>query len=62
MELSFPWRKFWHLIGMRFQMPASAGFRAPSEPSPVPIKEAPDSPENPDVPVREPDPTEPDEI
>jgi hypothetical protein len=43
-------------------MPSSARFRAPSEPSPVPIKEPPDSPENPHVPVREPDPTEPDEI
>jgi hypothetical protein len=29
------------------------------EPSPPPIKEPPDGPENPDVPVREPDPDEP---
>ena len=29
------------------------------DPSPPPIKEPPDGPENPDVPVREPDPEEP---
>ena len=29
------------------------------EPSPPPVKEPPDGPENPDVPVREPDPDEP---
>ena len=29
------------------------------EPSPPPIKEPPEGPENPDVPVREPDPDEP---
>jgi len=29
------------------------------EPSPPPIKEPPDGPENPDVPVQEPDPEEP---
>ena len=33
--------------------------RKPPEPSPAPIKEPPDSPENPDAPVREPDPDEP---
>ena len=32
------------------------------EPSPPPIKEPPDGPENPDVPVQEPDPTEPFQI
>lgn len=32
------------------------------EPSPFPIKEPPDGPENPDVPVREPDPDEPFEM
>jgi len=36
-------------------------FRAP-EPYPPPVKEPPDSPENPDVPVREPDPDEPSQI
>ena len=54
--LWLPLRKFRHLSGMRFRMPASGRFRTPSEPSPVPIKEPPDAPENPDVPVREPDP------
>jgi hypothetical protein len=33
--------------------------RKPPEPSPAPIKEPPDAPENPDAPVREPDPDEP---
>jgi hypothetical protein len=37
-------------------------FRAPSEPSPAPIKEPPNPPENPDAPVREPDPDDPDQI
>jgi len=36
--------------------------RIPSEPTPPPIHEPPNSPENPDVPVREPDPEEPDQI
>jgi hypothetical protein len=31
-------------------------------PSPPPIQEPPDGPENPDVPVREPDPEEPNSI
>jgi hypothetical protein len=30
--------------------------RIPAEPEPFPIKEPPDPPENPDMPVREPDP------
>jgi len=37
-------------------------FRIPADPSPPPIKDPPDPPENPDVPVREPDPEEPNEI
>jgi hypothetical protein len=36
--------------------------RSPAEPSPPPIQEPPDPPENPDVPVREPDPAEPNQI
>lgn len=36
--------------------------RAPAEPVPPPIQEPPDTPENPDVPVREPDPEEPGQI
>jgi hypothetical protein len=37
-------------------------FRAPSEPSPPPIHDPVDPPENPDVPVREPDPEDPGQI
>lgn len=39
-------------------------FRNPVEPSPnpPPIKEPDDPPENPDVPIREPDPDEPNQI
>jgi hypothetical protein len=37
-------------------------FRTPAEPAPPPIKEPVDPPENPDAPVREPDPEEPAEI
>jgi hypothetical protein len=36
--------------------------RIPSEPAPPPIREPIDPPENPDVPIREPDPEEPNEI
>jgi hypothetical protein len=37
-------------------------FRTPAEPAPPPIKEPTDPPENPDAPVREPDPEEPAQI
>jgi hypothetical protein len=36
--------------------------RAPADPAPPPIKEPPDSPEDPHVPVREPEPEEPNQI
>ena len=37
--------------------------RIPAEPEPFPIKEPPDdAPENPDMPVREPDPEDPGQI
>jgi hypothetical protein len=34
----------------------------PPQPAPFPINDPPDPPENPDVPVREPDPQEPGQI
>jgi hypothetical protein len=37
-------------------------FRNPAEPSPPPVKEPIDPPENPDMPIREPDPEDPNEI
>ena len=37
-------------------------FRTPAEPMPPPIKEPTEPPENPDVPLREPDPEEPAQI
>jgi len=40
----------------------SFDLRTPSEPAPAPVREAPDAPENPDIPVREPEPDEPGEI
>lgn len=36
--------------------------RNPAEPSPPPVQDPPYSPENPDIPVREPDPEEPNDI
>ena len=36
--------------------------RVPSEPAPPPIQEPVDPPENPDMPVREPDPEDPGQI
>jgi hypothetical protein len=43
-------------------LPTRHHLRTPSEPSPVPIKEPPNPPENPDIPVREPDPDDPAQI
>jgi hypothetical protein len=37
-------------------------FRNPAEPAPPPVKEPVEPPENPHVPVREPDPEDPNEI
>jgi hypothetical protein len=37
-------------------------FRTPAEPSPPPIQDPTDPPENPDVPIREPEPDEPNQI
>ncbi len=50
-----------HLTLMQFTL-TNLILRSPADPSPPPIKEPPDSPENPNAPVREPDPTEPAEI
>lgn len=49
---------------MQTDHPASTlhEFRIPSEPAPPPIHEPIDPPENPDVPVREPDPEDPGQI
>lgn len=42
--------------------PVEYFLRIPSEPSPPPIQDPIDPPENPDVPVREPDPEDPGQI
>jgi hypothetical protein len=51
-------------VDTQFHTPSPTGydFREPSEPSPFPIKEPPNPPENPDAPVREPDPDDPSQI
>jgi hypothetical protein len=49
-------------INMKSDMRLPILNRAPAEPMPPPIKEPPTSPENPDAPVREPDPEEPEQI
>jgi len=36
--------------------------RMPADPEPFPVQEPPDPPENPDMPVREPDPEDPGQI
>jgi len=60
-----PFERVWHQSGMtrssQWQPPApvSLRLRKPPEPSPAPIKEPPDPLENPDAPLREPDPDEP---
>jgi len=49
---------------MHFQidLPPSYDLRIPSEPAPPPIQDPIDPPENPDMPVREPDPEDPGQI
>jgi hypothetical protein len=59
---------FWHPKAMPLRMrvetslPTRYHLRTPAEPMPPPIKEPPDPEENPDAPVREPDPEEPEQI
>ena len=43
-------------------VPNPAFFRTPAEPAPPPVREPIDPPENPDVPIREPDPEDPGQI
>jgi hypothetical protein len=47
---------------MQPQIPNNLELRTPAEPAPSPIREPIDSPENPDIPIREPDPEQPGEI
>lgn len=59
-NVQLPFAAFWHLNAMRAdQQPL---LRIPAEPEPFPIKEPSDPPENPDMPVREPDPEDPGQI
>jgi hypothetical protein len=59
----FRFASFWHQKPMHpDQHHSEYQLRIPSEPEPFPIKEPPDPPENPDMPVREPDPEEPGQI
>lgn len=55
-----------NVMSIGIQLEKSSQFqyllREPSEPSPAPIKEPPSAPENPDAPVREPDPEDPGQI
>jgi hypothetical protein len=59
--------RFWHLNSMQNLSPVQTSdpiahiFRSPAEPMPPPIKE-PEPFDNPDAPVREPDPEEPAQI
>jgi len=51
------------MVMIRFHdLSAHLELRIPSEPLPPPIQEPFDPPENPDVPVREPDPEDPGQI
>ncbi len=53
----------WHQNGMHAQdFSPKYRLRMPADPEPFPIHEPPDPPENPDVPVREPDPEDPGQI
>ncbi len=58
-----PFISFQHQNAMQSNDPSfDYRLRIPSEPEPFPIKEPPDPPENPDMPVREPDPEDPGQI
>ena len=65
---SHPFERFSHqnamLVETQIETPSPTRhhLRTPSEPSPAPIKEPPNPPENPDVPVRKPDPDDPAQI
>jgi hypothetical protein len=62
-NVQLPFVSFWHLNAMPAnQQPLQYQLRIPAEPEPFPIKEPPDPPENPDMPVREPDPEDPGQI
>jgi hypothetical protein len=67
-SVSHPSKRFLHQKPMLAErqiemlLPTRLHLRTPSEPSPVPIKEPPNPPENPDIPVREPDPDDPAQI
>ena len=57
-----PIGSLWHLsLARRFHM-LPYTLRAPVEPSPTPVQDPIDPPENPDVPVREPEPDDPNQI
>src|SRR5579864_3955504 len=57
----FSWYEIPHLSFMQL-LAYRHLFRTPADPFPAPIQEPPDPPENPDVPVREPDPEDPGQI
>lgn len=62
--MRLPLRRLLHPIAMHPTILFSDfALRTPAEPTPPPIQEPPDPPENPDVvPIREPDPEQPGEI
>ena len=64
MVKTVPLRTLWHLKTMRPESVTRFAYRLRihSEPAPPPIQEPRDPPENPDVPVREPDPEDPGQI
>lgn len=52
-----------HLSGMHpSREQTERALRAPAEPYPSPIQDPVEPPENPDVPIREPDPEDPEQI
>jgi hypothetical protein len=57
-----PFRHLWHLNVMQPEINVLYRLRIPPGPEPFPVQEPPDPPENPDVPVREPDPEDPGQI
>lgn len=66
-ELKHPrllFQPVWHLKAMQRNLDFAAEYalRSPAEPVIPPIQEPIDPPENPDVPVREPDPEDPGQI
>jgi hypothetical protein len=62
-QMRLPLAPFWHQNAMQLNRQfLEYRLRTPAEPEPFPVREPPAPPENPDLPVREPEPDVPNQI